>query len=1251
MNPTTPGSDILSKQLLDLLLQTGHSNIATFGNASNNAIMYVYDTNLPYAPKNYQYGIFGNQFPSQSSSNTFFITANQSNLTRVGIGSYVADTSMEIYATDALLLPKGSTLQRPAPKKGQVRYNTELDLFEGYGTGNSWVTFGGVKNRDQSAKIDAEFFAGSLDNNLRFTTCNQERMRILPTGNIGIGTSFPRVLAEFNSKDAILIPKGTSEDRPSSENVQKGLIRFNTTTQQFEGYGAGDTWGSLGGVKSTDQTTYISAEESAGTNDSNLRFFTGNHQHMIITNQGLVGIGTTTPNSKVHMVGDLIVTGTVEAGAYGSLYRVADTYATVPLSNVNPQTNTRTILTNDPNPTNRILYSFETTGGRFLVNGCIPYRNKSSLVAFNTTNWASISLHRLDIIPNTNPVDYEPFTSSTTALQIAPMNIQTDEREYATHNLNFFVQNVYPARYVISLSGKGHELEFGGNVSDTNIFVIPIRGLGYEDSYDVRRAIQLSPIRFTRTIPIATPINYILHSIDGNLIPTGSSNLGADLEMYIDGYRNGQKLTGQYWNQINPPMPPTNTDFYWHFTNVLDVNQSKVIRTDTTIGFSNAPVYGNFDFTIWPTVTSSNVFQTGYFYQNAVRLGKIRISNVYGNVGISASNTENLPLEQYSLYVEGNTFTTGTIFASNLTILGESVTLNTVTSNTEQIVVTNAGTGPALSVTQTGPQPIADFYDDNGVLSTRIANGGNVGIGTFLPLSTLHVQGEAIIQRVNPTLTLKSTLFNTNVAQYFDVNGTASSLEYGNPFNTGPNSFAYVNRTSGSANISTSTIIKSNGDMLIGNDTLPSWCKVYVQKRNADCYLGLDSTTHETGIAFFASNIQKWSIYAPATNNNLNIYSKHTNAIPFAINGSNNYVGIGTISPFTLTHFNQNQSQTPASSGSMNTGIIISKDSANESINMGCATNYNWIQSALLTNSATSVSLSIQPTGGNIGMGTTIPGNHLHVQRPITVGSQPHHNNNTAYYNSVYQYTGSTFLNPSSYNTNVLSYNNSYTGFNGFYPNLVLYNEHGGNNTTTGLVFASAEVQGSVAGKNSAVYGGIIAHKLTGTAGGQIQGAMTLFTTNNATRTDAIHIINSGNVGIGTTLINEYKLRIEGKTLINNDLLVTGDITGFYQLSDARLKTNIQSIPTALDHVMKLRPVTFQWNQEVNQLNKRGAPDVGLIAQEVRPYFPLATEENMQFPSNYQDLMGIQYPKLIPYLIRSIQELNEKIKQLESRLS
>jgi hypothetical protein len=83
----------------------------------------------------------------------------------------------------------------------------------------------------------------------------------------------------------------------------------------------------------------------------------------------------------------------------------------------------------------------------------------------------------------------------------------------------------------------------------------------------------------------------------------------------------------------------------------------------------------------------------------------------------------------------------GTITASNLVILGDYVTLDTITSNTEQMVITNDGTGPALIVTQTGPQPIADFYDDGGELAMRIADGGNVGIGTKFPLQKLHVNG------------------------------------------------------------------------------------------------------------------------------------------------------------------------------------------------------------------------------------------------------------------------------------------------------------------------------------------------------------------------------------------------------------------------------------------------------------------------------------------------------------------------------
>ena len=83
----------------------------------------------------------------------------------------------------------------------------------------------------------------------------------------------------------------------------------------------------------------------------------------------------------------------------------------------------------------------------------------------------------------------------------------------------------------------------------------------------------------------------------------------------------------------------------------------------------------------------------------------------------------------------------GLVRASNLEVLGEYVTLNTVTSNTEQVVVTNAGTGPGLKVTQTGANSIAEFYDDGGVLAMKVADGGNVGIGTANPMHKLHVIG------------------------------------------------------------------------------------------------------------------------------------------------------------------------------------------------------------------------------------------------------------------------------------------------------------------------------------------------------------------------------------------------------------------------------------------------------------------------------------------------------------------------------
>jgi hypothetical protein len=96
------------------------------------------------------------------------------------------------------------------------------------------------------------------------------------------------------------------------------------------------------------------------------------------------------------------------------------------------------------------------------------------------------------------------------------------------------------------------------------------------------------------------------------------------------------------------------------------------------------------------------------------------------------------------LHVEGDIHTSGLITASNIRVLGDYVILDTITSNTEQMVITNDGTGPALKVTQTGNNSIAEFYDDGNALAFKVANDGLIGIGTAVPQAKLHVVGSVM---------------------------------------------------------------------------------------------------------------------------------------------------------------------------------------------------------------------------------------------------------------------------------------------------------------------------------------------------------------------------------------------------------------------------------------------------------------------------------------------------------------------------
>ncbi|MEK2645790.1 tail fiber domain-containing protein [Bdellovibrio sp. BCCA] len=123
-----------------------------------------------------------------------------------------------------------------------------------------------------------------------------------------------------------------------------------------------------------------------------------------------------------------------------------------------------------------------------------------------------------------------------------------------------------------------------------------------------------------------------------------------------------------------------------------------------------------------------------------------------------------------------------------------------------------------------------------------------------------------------------------------------------------------------------------------------------------------------------------------------------------------------------------------------------------------------------------------------------------------------------------------------------------------------------------------------------------------------------------------------GNVGIGTTAPSEKlhvvgNLRVQGST----DCTLGGGSGATNCTSDRRLKTNIKEIPNALAKILSLRGVEFDWNEKALS---PGRHDIGVIAQEVEKVFPTTVIENPD--SGYK---MVDYAALVSPLIQSTKEL------------
>jgi len=81
-----------------------------------------------------------------NSANLFWDNSN----TRLGVGTNAPAVTFAISAVDAMLLPVGTTAQRPTGATGYLRFNTSTAAFEGY-NGTSWTSVGGANVTNDTA--------------------------------------------------------------------------------------------------------------------------------------------------------------------------------------------------------------------------------------------------------------------------------------------------------------------------------------------------------------------------------------------------------------------------------------------------------------------------------------------------------------------------------------------------------------------------------------------------------------------------------------------------------------------------------------------------------------------------------------------------------------------------------------------------------------------------------------------------------------------------------------------------------------------------------------------------------------------------------------------------------------------------------------------------------------------------------------------------------------------------------------------
>ena len=142
------------------------------------------------------------------------------------------------------------------------------------------------------------------------------------------------------------------------------------------------------------------------------------------------------------------------------------------------------------------------------------------------------------------------------------------------------------------------------------------------------------------------------------------------------------------------------------------------------------------------------------------------------------------------------------------------------------------------------------------------------------------------------------------------------------------------------------------------------------------------------------------------------------------------------------------------------------------------------------------------------------------------------------------------------------------------------------------------------------------------------------------------------NILIGSGLTVPSAVNVSDEITLGNSshTVIRAAVTTITSLSDERDKDNIKELSAGLDFINEIKPISFVWKDR-DENGKQGIKDSGFTAQnlkEVQNKYNLSDELKLVYESN-PDKLEASYGRLIPVLVKAIQELSAEVKQLKSK--